>query len=104
MHTALKPPNQYKEEDKRTWRTRKPTISALDEKVDCAWLQSGLTEHRGKDRILDKGVRPANVQNLMMGAMKPRERSSKTHLSQFSLQENVCLRFGQTIILAVPSN
>lgn len=61
-------------------------MSALDEKVDCAWLQSGLTGHRGTDRILDKGGRPATVQNLMMGAMKPRERSSKTHLSQFSLQ------------------
>ena len=88
MHTALqeKPPNQDKEEAKRTWWTGKPTMSALDEKVDCAWLQSGLTGHRGTDRILDKGGRPATVQNLMMGAMKPRERSSKTHLSQFSLQ------------------
>ena len=88
MHTALqeKPSNQDKEEAKITWRTRKPTISALDEKVDCAWLQSGLTRHRGTDRILDKGGRPATVQNLMMGAMKPRERSSKTHLSQFFLQ------------------
>ena len=56
MHTALqeKPPNQDKEEAKRTWRTGKPTMSALDEKVDCAWLQSGLTGHRGTDRILDK--------------------------------------------------
>ena len=88
MHRALqeKPPNQDKEEAKRTWWTGKPTMSALDEKVDCAWLQSGLTGHRGTDKIRDKGGRPETVQNLMMGAMKPRERSSKTHLSQFSLQ------------------
>ena len=81
-------------------------MSALDEKVDCAWLQSGLTGHRGTDRILDKGGRLA----------KPNEGCNETQgkiikntfkpilSSECRKKENVRLRFGQPIILAVPSN
>ena len=63
---------------------------SLDERVDCAWLQSGLTGHRGTDRMEGRGGRKATVQNLMRGAVKTRG-SSKTHLSQFSLQTILCM-------------
>ena len=51
---------------------------SLDERVDCAWLQSGLTGHRGTDRMEGRGGRKATVQNLMRGAVKTRGSSKNT--------------------------
>lgn len=79
-------------EVRRTWPTGKLITFSLDERVDCAWLQSGHTGHRGTDRMPGRGdSRQEILLKVMKGAVKILKtvkirESSRTHLSQFFLQ------------------